>query len=392
MKTLIELYDERPLENILAAEVLRPEQVIYLCPQEVVDSPAAKKSLTNYFAHRGIACRTEFISSSQYNVSKILRQLNNIMEQYPDCVLDITGGTDAALYAGGVLGGQKDIPVFTYSRKRNRFFNIANAAFVEEAPCEVSFSVEDCFLMAGGAMREGRVDNSVLSAYLSTFDGFFSLYLRFRRSWSGLVNWMQRASQVPKGEPIPLEVDAAYIQKGDRGERISADPEALRALQELGYIRNLSISGKDRVSFTFKDEQIRTWLRDQGSVLELYVYKECLQSGLFHEVRTSAVVDWEGDFQRDNVTNELDVMCVSGITPAFISCKTCEIKTEAINELAILRDRFGNGIARSAIVSTEYAGTAARRRAHELDIQIIDLNDLKEGSLLSALQTLMQPE
>ena len=58
MKTLIELYDERPLENVLSAEVLRPEQVVYLCPQEIAESAAARESLQRYFAHRGIDCKT----------------------------------------------------------------------------------------------------------------------------------------------------------------------------------------------------------------------------------------------------------------------------------------------------------------------------------------------
>ena len=31
MKTLIELYDERPLENVLAVEALKPKHVIYIC-------------------------------------------------------------------------------------------------------------------------------------------------------------------------------------------------------------------------------------------------------------------------------------------------------------------------------------------------------------------------
>ena len=31
MKTIIELYDERPFENVLAVDVFRPEHVVFLC-------------------------------------------------------------------------------------------------------------------------------------------------------------------------------------------------------------------------------------------------------------------------------------------------------------------------------------------------------------------------
>ena len=127
-----------------------------------------------------------------------------------------------------------------------------------------------------------------------------------------------------------------------------------------------------------------------GSVLELYVYKACLDTGLFQDVRTSAVVDWEGDGSAKAVSNELDVMCTRGVTPVFISCKTCDVKTEALNELAILRDRFGGKMARAAIVTAERGGGAMRNRASELGIMVIDLNDLTAGRIDKRLKNLMR--
>ena len=38
MKTLIELYDERAIENVLAADMFRPKRIVYLCPTEVAQS------------------------------------------------------------------------------------------------------------------------------------------------------------------------------------------------------------------------------------------------------------------------------------------------------------------------------------------------------------------
>ena len=35
MDTLIELYDERAIENILAPDMFRPQRIIYLCPGEI---------------------------------------------------------------------------------------------------------------------------------------------------------------------------------------------------------------------------------------------------------------------------------------------------------------------------------------------------------------------
>ena len=102
------------------------------------------------------------------------------------------------------------------------------------------------------------------------------------------------------------------------------------------------------------------------------------------------MVDWEGDHRSNAVSNEVDVMCTRGVTPVFISCKTCEVKTEALNELAILRDRFGGRIARAAIVTAEKGGAAMRNRASELGILVIDLNDLTAGRIGARLKTLME--
>ena len=45
MQTLIELYDERPIENVLAMEVFRPAEVVFLCPAEAAQDRAMQEKL-----------------------------------------------------------------------------------------------------------------------------------------------------------------------------------------------------------------------------------------------------------------------------------------------------------------------------------------------------------
>lgn len=388
MKTLIELYDARPQENVLATEVFRPERTVYICPPEVGQNKVLQEKLREYFRHRRIDSEVIFKTTSLLDAAAVEKSLNEVVSAYPDCAIDIAGGTDAALFASGLLCARQDIPVFTYSRKRNAFFDIRNAPFARNLPCKVKLDVEDCFLMAGGSMRKGRVDNAVLSRYMDIIDPLFAIYLRFRREWPRMTTYMQRVSQNREGE-FTLQVKGDYTVKGSYGSRVSANEKLLYALSDAGLIENLRIEPKVSVEFSFRDAQIRTWLRDVGSALELYTYKACMDTGVFDDVVTSAVVDWQGDNQPDNVTNELDVMATHGIMPIFISCKTCDVKTEALNELAILRDRFGGEIARAAIVTAERGRTPMRHRAMELGIDVIDLNDLqKKDVLLRRLQVL----
>ena len=389
MDTLIELYDERPLENVLGVEMFSPARVVYVCPKRVARDRAIQRRLRDYFAHRGQEVELDFVKADVYQADAILKTLRRIVAANPDCAVDITGGTDAVLYAAGLLGAECGVPTFTYSRRKNCFFNIRNAEYADSLPCEVVYSVEDCFRMAGGAVRPGRVDNARLPEYLPDIDPFFRLFLKHRKNWVRIVGYIQRLSPTEPEAPTSLLAKGAYSVKGERGSMIDAPEDALRDLERIGFLLELSIDREAGVRFLFRDGQIRQWLRDVGSVLELYAWKTCLDTGLFDDVRLSAVVDWEGSGKRDAVSNELDVMCTRGVTPVFLSCKTNELKTEALNELAILRDRFGGGIARAAVITAERAGVPLRNRAAELQIRVIDLDELSGGRLAKAIKKLM---
>ena len=199
---------------------------------------------------------------------------------------------------------------------------------------------------------------------------------------------MQRASQTEKNGKVSLSVSCDYEMKGERGSRIPADEDLLKAFEKLGFLSELEIREKEKVSFRFADEQIRYWLRDQGSVLEIYTWKACRDTGLLHAVRCSTIVEWDSAERGDKVTNEIDVMAVKDTIPVFISCKTCMVDTAAINELAILRDRYGGNAAKAFIISTENCRAITLRRAHALNIDVITLNDLRSVSLAEQIKAL----
>jgi len=392
MDTLIELYDERAIENILAPDMFRPKRIIYLCPGTIMQDRSRQDKLRTFFRGRGWEPELIFMEASLFKADRILRQLLNISMKYPNCALDVTGGSDAALFAAGMFAAKTGSPAFTYSRKKNRFYNIIGAPFADDLVCPLAYSVEDFFLMAGGTLLPGRVDNKILARYLGDFDPFFSCFLKFRRKWTGIISYIQRISPGEYGKTPPLSVSGKYTVKGDHGSRNSANEDALRALERIGFLQDLKIVTGQSVSFRFRDLTIRGWLRDVGSVLELYAYKACLDSGIFNDVISSAVVRWDDTLGHASVSNEIDVMAARGVIPLFISCKTNDIKTEALNELAILRDRFGGKGAKAAIITTELCNAAARHRAAQLGIAVIDLEELKNNQLVQRLKVIMKAE
>ena len=384
MKTLIELYDERPLENILATEVFRPERTVFLAPREIAGNAPLHEAMQDFLRGRGIAAELTVQAADMNDPQAVLSAMEKVLDRWNDCALDICGGTDAALFAGGLFAARHAVPVFTWSRRKGRFFNIQNAPFADVDTGFIRFGVEDFLRMAGGAMRKGRVDNAVLSRYMWMMEPFFRVFIAGQRTWVRTINYLQTVSQAERGQPASLEVSAPTEVKAAR-ERVRPDNGTLEALQSIGMIQHLRIE-PERIRFAFADAQYRAWLRDVGSVLELFVYKACLDSELFDDVRVSVIVDWAGRQEQDGVSNEIDVMASRGLSPFFISCKTGEVKTEALNELAILRDRFGGEMAKAAIVTAETANASVRNRAAELRIGVADADDLANGRLTSLLQ------
>ena len=392
MNTLIELYDERAIENILAPDMFHPRRIIYLCLREVLRDHTRQQKLAAFYRKRGWEPELIFVGTSLFEADRILRQLFTIEEKYPDCAIDVTGGSDAALFAAGMFAARKGVPAFTYSRRKNRFYDISGADFADDLYCDLTYSIEDFFLMAGGTLLPGRVDNHILSQYLPYFDPFFSCFLRFRHEWPTIISYIQRISPAEYGQIPPLDITGSYTVKGERGSRNSANEDALQELAQIGFIQDLTIIPDQQVSFRFRDVHTRAWLRDVGSVLELYTYKACVDAAIFHDVISSAVVRWDDVLGHGSVLNEIDVMAARGVIPLFLSCKACDIKTEALNELAILRDRFGGKGAKAVIVTTESCNAAARHRAAQLGIAVIDLEELKTGQLVHRLKVIMKAE
>ena len=221
MKTLIELYDERPIENVLGTEVFRPEETIILCPPEV-SVHALKETLEKYFSYRGCKVKLNIVSASLLDADKIEKQLQNILETHPDCAIDISGGTDAALFAAGVVSG--DAAVYTYSRKKNSFFEIKNAPFSRSLPCEVRLDARSCFLMAGGTLLPGRENNEILKEKLSQIDALFSVFQKYRRIWKSQIGYIQSVSSSEPGELLAAMLGLFWILRSRTPPSVSPFP------------------------------------------------------------------------------------------------------------------------------------------------------------------------
>ena len=383
MKTLIELYDESPIKNVLATLTFSPDECILICPSDISEDKEIKRSLRDFYKYRGSKVKLTFVPVSLYDALKTEHVLREVLDSHPDCAINISGGTDASLFATGEVAS--DTPIFTYSSQKESFFEIKNAPFARGMTPDVHLDVASCLMMAGGTLLPGRADNTALGERTEQIDKLFDVYSKYRRIWNSQISYIQNISSSEAGNLI---AEGALTEKSG-GRAVTADAKLFQALADAGLILDLEMT-EDSLRFRFPDETVRFWLRDIGSVLELQVYRACTASGCFDDVVLSAVVNWQnGELKSDSVSNEIDVMAVQGIRPVFISCKTCEVHTEALNELSILRLRFGGYFSRAILATSGIASknrAAMRNRAAKLGIELIEWDDLKLDKLISRLR------
>ena len=100
--TFIEFFEKDAIENICSGLIQAPDRVILLGDkQKLMQKHAARyKAIL-----RARGAEVEFISRAvnKNKMQAILSVLSAIVEEYDDCVFDLTGGEDLYLVATGII-------------------------------------------------------------------------------------------------------------------------------------------------------------------------------------------------------------------------------------------------------------------------------------------------
>lgn len=393
MDTIIEVYDKEPLFNVLAPSVIKPVRVIYIGARPITGK-RLKKKLVRYFALRSPDTYAYFYPVNIYDCEDVQRVLSDVLNRYPDAVVDITGGTSTLAFAVGIFCAAHNVPVFAYHHKTNSFCNIYQCKAMNGVPCDPRFTVEEVLAMAGGMfLRHGHIATENIDAQLlQDIDTVFSLCYHEQGRWNHFVQYLQATTG---GSERSLSVDAPLTVLNNAGKMQFCDVELLEHLEEIGMISGLSVDGPN-VSYRFRNHVVRQCLNDAGIWLELYIYKTAVECGCFDDVQISVIADWNGSVNEAiNTINEIDVVLTRGITPVFISCKYGVPSTTALNEIKTLTDLFGGGYAKGVLVTLSDLmdiSPATYQRAADMGIDIIQDEDFETGSVGSRLLAISSGE
>ncbi len=390
MKTLVELFDASNFNNLLGAYIFRPDDLVVIVDKDNHDNDTLQ-FMIRYMDQKLHNCTLHLIEVNMKDFELAKRTINSVFDTYTDAVIDITGSNTMLLAMCNDSINTKKINVITYNDTTKRYENV----FGEElrAPVSPSLSVAAWLEMRGAKVTNYGYNNLPdIDAHFKDIQTIWQINQQNYLKWNKHTAWLQAMNENFKHQNIHKDITMPHRIGIGNGNFVECSDTIVNKLAKAGIITHFRYVGKNIV-FRFKDEFVKDAMFTAGIWLELYVYSIAKESGYFDDVHVSCSVDWDGVVgDRYETRNEIDVVIAKGTHNAFISCKTCSIETNMLNEISMLRDNLGSPYTKAAIVSSYQPSLmkqTAYERANDLNVMFIDGHMLNKELLLRKLKELV---
>ncbi len=413
--TIVEFFDKNAVENIASALLCSPDKVI-LVGDSGKQMKKSKEKYAQVISARGLKVDFEVANASRNNLMECVRVLSKIAEENDNCIFDLEGGDDLFLVAVGIVFDR-------YSdRVRLHRFNISSNHLID---CDAdgkfcNIAPFDMTVNENVAIYNGRVITADESP-IGTFDWDFNdefrndIHTMWKICKENLSVWNNQITCIAKFSANQYNTGSLEFSAPTAGIHDFLKNNTLFIEQFNSLLRKLSLSGlinslsrnEKTVSFEFKNEQIRRTLTMAGRLLELLITKCAIDveekngEKVYNDIKTGVYIDWDGIVESGmttDVSNEIDVMLMKGLTPVFISCKNGDFEVDELYKLFVVAQRFGGEYAKKGLFVAEPIKNTAKgkyliARAKDMDIRIIDDIEHKTSmEIEKELRTLwMQP-
>ena len=392
MKTLIELFDDCPINNAVAAMHLHPEKIVFVGFAETMKKSKIN-ALNAFFEMRNMNIAMEFEIVGRYDYESICEKLDSVVERNEDCVFDLTGGKELVLAAIGRISEKLEIPIVQFNVRSGKFIRVSRCDKLKD-PDIVSVTIPQSIALNGGLLMNERVagyDFSLTEDFVSDLEKIWQICRRNCKAWnrqSVVLSGFEGVGRVD--ENLRLKVDISYAER--RNYDTYFDLDIMRALLENGLIWDYNFENSV-LSFRYKNMQVHNCILKAGDILELYAFSllneiENDSPGTYGDIRMGVIIDWDGIIHGlgSNVCdtkNEIDLMVTRGMTPVFISCKNGEVDKDDLYELNAVSEKFGGEYSKKILIATFVSGDDAKRRylkqrAVDMKIDLIDNVDKME--------------
>lgn len=391
MKTLIELYDNEAIENILAPITIHPERVIYLWDESVnglVDGNR-EGGIRRFLNSQKPVSSAIFYEIESTELVDIRSELEKILSQYEDCVIDFTGGSGILFFAVSMYAKDHHTPGF--------FIDFSSRKMVDLFGCEKltrefkmpSLTSKELFRITGGSVyRYGNFEEVWKEKeFQEDVQNVWRLYFQSPDSWHNQMEYLEYVNEHYENEASPLAILAPSMVNA-YNRMYKNNRNHLEEWKEIGILRYF-YTENNMIHILFKNDAIKRCMTKLKSSFLLYLYALAKSTDIFDEVRISLMVDSdEISRQYHNVASKIDLLLMKGIVPIFVKCTVDAPTRQDLEGLYMQARKFGGRLSKMLIVTTKdvrYAHPATAESARSLGIEMLDRYDLPQKNFLKQL-------
>ena len=419
--TLIEFFEKDAIENICSSLLEPPDRVIMIGD----NLKLIRRYAENYkiiLSERGMD--VEFICQAvnRNNIQSIINALCSVVEQYENCVFDLTGGEDLYLVAAGIVLERyknKNIQMHRFNVRNNKISDVdqdGNTILEYNAPL---LSIEENIRIHGGGIvyEEQREDATrrwdMNDDFKRDINSIWNICRHDVRLWNAQIGVFEAAQKLSGNSGLTVNVPTEQLKETlqSNGGKYFVIRKIFEELRCAGLLTNYSYN-EDLFSVTYKNEQVKRCLTVAGQALEMKVFLAALEATetdgtvTYNDVMNGVFIDWDGEIHTDrqsyDTENEIDVIMMHGMVPVFVSCKNGNIEKEELYKLNSVATRFGGKYAKKVLVATALDNSSSsnylRQRARDMGIRLVegyshngkykdfvDMNDVEINRMIRSL-------
>lgn len=379
MNVNIEFLDSESIENTITALHFCIDKTIFIGYKEVIDKyeTHTKKFLEKYCKVQDVRFVPVSETSLHDVVDTISKEVKAEIDDGNKVFFDITGGEGLALVAFGMLAKIHKLPIHQ--------FDVETDELMEFSPDKVStisqvigfrekkieLTVDSYIDMYGGSVVSSNdTFNLHNERFVNIVKAVWQVACDYTEKWNSYIDILHG-----KLKTNTLHVEVIVNRSAPEGRQDYIN--FLEALEKAGAIHDYkseNTSDGIKHSFIYDSEDVKRCFHKAGTILELYVCMEMSKDSDY--CKQSVKIDWDDEpHKKDDVYNELDVVCIRGNIPTFISCKGGKMQEGAVlkpmYELDTITNRFGGKYAKKMLVVREEVTDVYKERADKMKIQLV---------------------
>ncbi len=412
--TYIEFFDRAATENICACLANVPDRVVMIGDKKKLLDQHAER-YKGILSDRGYP-DVEFVCKSinKNDIDNIVEALTKIIDEYGDCVFDLTGGEDLYLVATGIIKERfkdKNIQMHRFNIRNNTIVDCDNdgRTIIQDALPELT--IEENIRVYGGDVAYD--DQKPGTTYRWDMSDDFRRDIEFMwntckkdvRKWNTQIGILSAAELCRQNEDDPLKTVASISQMNSYLEEFGSSFNLFKDIVERLKVLYLITDYKqeeDTFEIQYKNEQVKRCLTKAGMALEMKIFSVardvCDTNGnrVYNDVMNGVCIDWDGKIHIEreayDTENEIDVVMMKGLVPVFVSCKNGYVEIDELYKLNSVSEKFGNQYAKKVLVATALNletdfGQTFRKRAEAMDIKLVcGIQDMDEQELENAVR------